>query len=158
MVGERRRYFAAACRWGWANRRIVETRDYASHLCWALANDPVVCTFDPSRIDPGLQRLAPLYPQYAAIAVFDANGDSVPDVPGEPPRDLEQRRHFEQLMVTGQPVVSPVFLDGGNLRIAVHVPVLDEGRAIGSVSLIFTEIVVEVKCRDVEIQVSVTNH
>ncbi|MBI2953983.1 MAG: sensor histidine kinase [Chloroflexi bacterium] len=114
--------------------------DEAFALAWALTDDPLVHTFDPSQVDPHLQRLAPYYPQYEAISIINAEGDNVgSSLPFEEPQRLRiatDRPYFQQAMATGEPVISEVVISRRTLRptIIVAVPIRDDdGRTRGIV-------------------------
>ncbi|MCL5960393.1 MAG: PAS domain-containing protein [Chloroflexi bacterium] len=115
--------------------------DEAFALAWALTNDPLVYTLDPSRLDPHLERLAPYYPQYETISIVNTEGDNVgsslpftPDV--QRLRIATDRPYFQQLMATGEPVISPVLVSRRTFRptIIVVVPLrAEQGKTIGAV-------------------------
>jgi PAS domain S-box-containing protein len=108
----------------------------------ALANDPIVRSFDPSRLDAHLRRIARLYPQYFALAVFDRSGNNVGDSQAYAPG--EQRAHLDadtlrHLTTTGEPEVYPVFQgirQDGKPMVAVNIPILVESEVVGDVGVI----------------------
>ncbi len=110
---------------------------------WAVAQDPVVRSMDPAVLDDHLRRLRARMPLYHAINVFDAQGvnrgwghDSAPR---EPRLEIGDRRYFQRVMETGEPVIS----DGIQLRqtqtlgFVVSVPILDDaGKTMGVVNVV----------------------
>mgnify|MGYP005843073991 CR=1 FL=1 len=114
--------------------------DEAFAIAWALANDPVVRTLDPTQVDPHLQRLAPYYPQYESIAVHDRTGNNAGDMrpwpPGVSRAQIGDRPYFRQVMATGEAVISPVLISRRTSAPAIiaAVPVRDdEGNTVGTV-------------------------
>ncbi|MBI4493843.1 MAG: PAS domain S-box protein [Chloroflexi bacterium] len=118
--------------------------DECTDLAWALANDPLVRSFDPALVDPHLQRLAPRYSEYLDIEVYNARGESVgtsvPYAPGQPRLDGTQSLLFRRVLASSQPGVSEVHQTPrfeGRPVVSIAVPVLEDERATGTVHLVF---------------------
>lgn len=126
--------------------QVDESFTSAIVLGWAVANDPVVQSLNPSLIDPHLQRLVRETPALGTIAVFDATGqnrgwgDRVQ--PAKPRISVAQmpyyRPYFEKTLATNAPTVSEVLL----LRrpslpgVVFSVPIRDsDGNPIGVVAV-----------------------
>src|SRR5437868_142231 len=54
--------------------QVDETFDAAIGFAWAIANDPLTQTLDPSRLDSHLKQLMERHPFYQEINIFDAQG------------------------------------------------------------------------------------
>ncbi|TAK29451.1 MAG: GAF domain-containing protein [Chloroflexota bacterium] len=111
-------------------------------LATALANDPVVHSLDSSQLDPYLERLASNYPQYDVLGVVNVAGDTVgtsmPYPAGAERLNSRDRPFFKQVMSTGKPVMSSVFINRRTFRptMTAVVPVRDEsGSMIGVVTV-----------------------
>lgn len=103
----------------------------------SYATDPVVLSFDPPRINQYLARLAPLYPQYDdVVAVFDAGGNIVGSARGVGPVNVADRKWFQDVLRTGEAVVSDVLIsrETGRPIVGVAVPINDQtGQRVGAV-------------------------
>lgn len=103
----------------------------------SYATDPVVLSFDPPRINQYLARLAPLYPQYDdVVAVFDARGNIVGSARGVGPVNVADRKWFQDVLRTGEAVVSDVLIsrETGRPIVGVAVPINDQtGQRVGAV-------------------------
>ncbi|TAK35142.1 MAG: HAMP domain-containing protein [Chloroflexota bacterium] len=115
--------------------------DEALTLGWALANDPVVLTLDPSQLDPYLEQLILYYPQYEQIGVVNALGDQVgtarPFPAGTQRAGLAADiPTVQQVLSTGQPVLGTVSISRLTLSPAtgMGVPIRDKrGQTVGAV-------------------------
>ncbi|MGA9526205.1 MAG: ATP-binding protein [Myxococcaceae bacterium] len=117
--------------------------DAAIGLGWAVAQDPIVRTMDPERLDGHLRKLAERSPRFDAINVFDANGvnrgwgHKVHSA--EPRPGIADRAYFQQVMETNEAVISDVLelKRRPDYGFVVSVPVRDEaGRPMGVVNVV----------------------
>jgi PAS domain S-box-containing protein len=94
--------------------QVTESFDAAIDLGWAVANDPLVHTLDPLRLDEHLRRLSRRSSRINSIGVYDAQGDNRgwgdPEAPAEPRLRIADRPYFQQVMRTNAPVVSSVII------------------------------------------------
>ncbi len=123
--------------------QVDEAFDAAVGIGWAVANDPLVKTMDPARLDPHLQRLAAQHPMYDAINVFDAQGSNRGwgqlTEPAEPRLNIADRPYFQRVMATNAPTISDVILlrRPEAVGIIATVPIRDEAdRPIGVVNVV----------------------
>lgn len=122
--------------------------DEAFALAWALTYDPIVQSLDPSQIDPHLEQVASRYPQYESVGVQNRAGDnvgiSVPFPPGASrERVAVDRPYFQQVMASGEPVVSGLLISRRTSRptVILAVPLND---SIGSPSgIVFVTLYME---------------
>ena len=126
--------------------QVDQTFDAAIGVGCAVANDRLVQTMDPSQLDPHLQELVRRHPFYHAINVWDAEGVnrgwgnvSQPAEPRIAVADMPYfRPYFQQVVATGTPTISEVFLlrrplTGG---VVAAVPIHDpDGHPIGVVTV-----------------------
>ncbi|MCL5961731.1 MAG: ATP-binding protein [Chloroflexi bacterium] len=118
------------------------TFDEAIAVGTFMASQPVAQTFDTSQLDPYLQSLAPLYPQYERINVYDIRGwnagTSLPYSPGASRASVADRPYFQEVLATNTPAVSEVLISRRTFRpaIAAAVPIRDDkGQPVGVVSV-----------------------
>ncbi|MDY7225959.1 ATP-binding protein [Hyalangium rubrum] len=130
--------------------QVAETFDAAIDLGWTLANDPVVQTLDPWRLDAHLQRLKEHNPRYDAIGVYDAEGVNRgwgdPSEPPEPRLRIGDRPYFQKVMATNTPVISQVIELRRPIRTAVLVSVPIRGpeeRPVGVVNVVLQTALLE---------------
>ncbi|WP_225412623.1 ATP-binding protein [Stigmatella hybrida] len=123
--------------------QVSDALDSAVELGWTLANDPLVRTLDPSRLDGHLQKLSVHLPRFDAIGVYDARGLNRgwgdPNVPAEPRLNIADRPYFQQAMATNAPVISEVLQLRRPDRVAmlVCVPIRDAlGQPVGVVNVV----------------------
>jgi signal transduction histidine kinase len=109
----------------------------------ALASDPEVQSLDSARTVPRLRHLAPLYPEYDNISVFDLagnlRGESAATQPGVP-RSIADRAFFQRALADGEPTTIEVLVSrrSGEPATGVVVPFFDaEGEPLGLVALSF---------------------
>jgi signal transduction histidine kinase len=117
--------------------------DAAIGVGWAVANDPLSQTMDPSLLDPHLQALVASNPGYDTVNVFDAQGvnrgwGNLTD-PAGPRLFVGDRDFFLEVMATNTPVISQVL----ELRrptvvgVVASVPIRGpDGRPIGVVNVV----------------------
>jgi len=83
-------------------------------LAHSLSVEPEIQSLDPSTADPHLQRQQSLFPQYTALALYDASGrnvgSSVPFRPGEERPSIADRPYFQRVMATNQEQLSEVLV------------------------------------------------
>lgn len=87
--------------------------DEALALAQVLAEDPVVQSLDPARVDPHLQRITHAYWWVGNLVVVDAAGDergAAIRLADEPRLNVADRAYFQQVMASGQPVLSEVLV------------------------------------------------
>jgi len=120
--------------------------DASIGMGWAVANDPLTQTFDSKLLDSHLKQLMARYPFYHAIHVFDSKGMNHGfghlTLSSEPRFNIADRSHFQTVMATNTPVISPVLQISrpmGVIGIVAVVPIRNEaGQAIGVVSVVMT--------------------
>lgn len=117
------------------------TFDEAIAVGWSVAGAPAAQSLDPDRVVPYLRGLAPRYPQYETLAVFDGQGD-LRGESWEPnvPRNVADRAFFQQATTTRQPAVSDMVIGRRLVRPAtgIGVPMVDtDGRLLGVVLVVF---------------------
>jgi PAS domain S-box-containing protein len=90
----------------------AESFDAAIDFGWAIANDPLVQTMDPTVLDAHMQALARHSPLYDSIGIYDATGLSRGwgnlHQPSEPRLRIADRPYFQKVMATNAPVISEV--------------------------------------------------
>jgi PAS domain S-box-containing protein len=90
----------------------AESFDAAIDFGWAIANDPIVRSMDPSVLDAHMQALARHSPLYDSIGIYDATGLSRGwgnlHQPAEPRLRIADRPYFQAVMATNAPVISQV--------------------------------------------------
>ncbi|MBI3977676.1 MAG: sensor histidine kinase [Chloroflexi bacterium] len=86
--------------------------DDALALAQTLADDPVVQTLDPDRLNPYLERLVRYRPDLNNLGVADAAGNLVSSAvrSADEQINIGDRRYFQQAMATGSPAISEVIL------------------------------------------------
>lgn len=95
--------------------RLVDASfDNAIGVGLSLAHSPTVQTLDPTVLDPYVQGLAPVYPQYRNIVVVNQEGLSVgemlPYAPNEPRLNVGDRPYFQEAMREDKVVVSNIIV------------------------------------------------
>jgi len=125
-------------------QRMEETFDAAIGLGSAVANDPVVRTMDPGRVDAHLAALLARYPGYVAIRSYDergrlrGNAELGPD-PLFVARDISKTPYFRSVMATNSPVLSEMIALGRErvVGIVAAVPVRGpDGHPVGVLSVV----------------------
>lgn len=123
--------------------QVDEAFDAAVGVGWAVANDPLLQTMDPSLLDPHLSDLVARHQTYDAINVFDAQGinrgwGSVTE-PAEPRLNIADRDFFRTVMATNAPTVSNVLLLRRPIVVGIVacVPIRGvDGRPVGVVNVV----------------------
>jgi PAS domain S-box-containing protein len=116
--------------------------DDAISVGWAVADSVATLPLTPSVLDPKLQTLGSLDPQFVNVVVVDRSGNSVgeriPYGPGEGRVNLLDRPAVHRALAQNQAGVSPIQLGhrSGVREVAVAVPVRGtDGKPIGAVGL-----------------------
>ncbi|HUX86409.1 MAG TPA: cache domain-containing protein [Chloroflexota bacterium] len=127
--------------------QVSEGLDNAINFGWAVADNPIVQTMDPTILDPYLQDLQERTGTYGNISVFDAAGHNRgwgdPNQPATPRLSVDEmpyyRPYFDRTLATNRPTVSEVFLLRRPLAVGyvVSVPIRNgNGTPVGVVTLI----------------------
>ncbi len=123
--------------------QVDQAFDAAIGLGWAVAQDPLVQSMEPERLDRHLSMLKQHYPQYDAINVFDAEGVNRgwgrPGQSAAPRLWIGDRPHFQKVFETNAPVISDVLelRRPRDIGFVVSVPIRDdEGLPIGVVNVV----------------------
>ncbi len=123
--------------------QIDELLDGGLGIGRAVANDDLVRSMDPARLDPHLRRLVEKVPAYDTINVFDATGLNRGwghlTEPAEPRLTIGDRPYFRQTMATGTPTISNVLSLRRplNVGIVLAVPIMDDaGKPMGVVNVV----------------------
>lgn len=94
--------------------QVDEAFDAAIGVGWAVANDPLSQTMDPTLLDPHLKALVRVNPVYDSINIFDVGGINRGwgnlTEPAEPRLNISDRPYFQEVIRTNRPAISPVLL------------------------------------------------
>ena len=137
----------------------AESFDAAIDFGWAIANDPIVQSMDPTVLDAHVQALARHSPLYDSIGVYDATGLSRGwgnlHQPAEPRLRIADRPYFQAVMATNAPVISDVVELRRPLRTGMlaSVPVRGpDGRPIGVVNVVMRTDLLEQRYSEARLQ------
>ncbi|WP_224247506.1 ATP-binding protein [Hyalangium gracile] len=130
--------------------QITESFESAIEFGRAVANDPLVHTLDPTRLDAHLQALTRNSALYDAVGVYDAQGLNrgwgEPETPAEPRLRIGDRPYFQKVMATGMPAISQVLelRRPKSTAIIISVPIPGpENRPMGVVNVVMQTDVLE---------------
>ena len=126
--------------------QVSEGFDDSIAFGWAVADNPIVQTMNPTILDPYLQQLAERTGTYGNISVFNAaglnRGWGDRTQPATPRLSVDEmpyyRPYFDKTLATNQPTVSEVFLLRRPIAVGyiVSVPIRNaNGQPIGVVTL-----------------------
>jgi two-component system phosphate regulon sensor histidine kinase PhoR len=116
--------------------------DDAISVGWAVENGVATLPQSPNVLDPKLQALAALDPQFVNIVVVDRDGNSVGEMipygPGEQRVNLMDRPAIQRALTQNEAGVSPINIGrrSGVREVGVAVPIRgNDGKPVGAVGL-----------------------